>query len=153
MGQSISRLVGIDQLNGRANEQFKMSRHILVTGGATVPFKELLLEAITPEFLAALKAHGFAHLHIQCGDYLDEMRKKTKEIGNVDGPEIDTFGSHPDLKALMEILCRGEAGVKSAGVVVGHAGKLNTHPCSTSQARVFPPIDTIAKLPNQKYHN
>ncbi|ROW08189.1 hypothetical protein VPNG_06893 [Cytospora leucostoma] len=97
-----------------------MGRKVLVTGGATVPFKELLHEVCTPDFIATLKAHGFTDIDIQCGSELDSI--KFNLLDNKCGLDVTTFGYNDNLKHEMARLCRGEAGFKPAGVVIGHAG-------------------------------
>lgn len=98
-----------------------MGRKVLVTGGATVVFKELLHEVCTPDFAAALKAHGFTDIDIQCGNELESF--KFDLLDNKCGLGVTTFGYSDNLKCEMWRLCRGEAGTKPAGVVIGHAGE------------------------------
>ncbi|ROV92345.1 hypothetical protein VMCG_09116 [Cytospora schulzeri] len=140
MGQEIGRIAGeISRLFGLGrhygyrydldvsygeNAHIKMNRHVIVTGGAIVPFVELLLEVTTPEFLAALRAHGFTHLHLQCNNFVGEMQKRLSEMDEKDlhGIEIDVIHFDMRLKENMRRFCRGEEGVQPAGLVIGHAG-------------------------------
>ncbi|KAJ0120279.1 glycosyltransferase family 1 protein [Diaporthe amygdali] len=97
-----------------------MGRRLLVTGGATVPFVPLLEEAINETFLQSLRAHGFTHVYLQCGTAHDQIETRLKTGRG--GIQIETFDFCRDLKSLMKEHCRGEKGVKPAGVVIGHAG-------------------------------
>ncbi|KAK7739132.1 N-acetylglucosaminyldiphosphodolichol N-acetylglucosaminyltransferase catalytic subunit alg13 [Cytospora paraplurivora] len=97
-----------------------MGRKVLVTGGATVPFKELLHEVCTPDFIATLEAYGFTDIDIQCGSHLDAINSEL--LDNKCGLIVTTFSYNNNLKREMAHLCRGEAGNKPAGVVIGHAG-------------------------------
>jgi beta-1,4-N-acetylglucosaminyltransferase len=129
MGQVINSLIGIGRYDGERDilpfYHVEMDRHVMVTGGAVVPFKELLLEVITPDFLSALRAHGFTNLHLQCNTFAGEMQKRLSEMDEEDlhGLKIDVIDFDKDLKENMQLLCRGEAGLKAAGVVIGHAGE------------------------------
>ncbi|ROV96478.1 hypothetical protein VSDG_05459 [Cytospora chrysosperma] len=128
MAQHISGFIRIGHFNGERDilpsYHVDMDRHVMVTGGAVVPFKELLLEVTTPDFLSALHAHGFTHLHLQCNTFAGEMRKRLSEMDEKDlhSLKIDVVDFDKDLKENMLLLCRGEAGLKAAGVVIGHAG-------------------------------
>lgn len=97
------------------------SRVALVTGGATVVFKELIDETLTPQFFQALQENGFSTLLLQCGVYHDEVMAKLSR-GKPDDLAIEVFDFDSDLKGRMR-MCRGEAGVHPAGVVISHAGR------------------------------
>ncbi|KAI3397926.1 hypothetical protein diail_10095 [Diaporthe ilicicola] len=97
-----------------------MGRRLLVTGGATVPFVALLEEATNEDFLKMLRAHGFTHVYLQCGAAHDQIEARLKNGRG--GMQIETFPFCRDLKSLMKEHCRGEKGVRPAGVVMGHAG-------------------------------
>lgn len=106
-----------------------MSRHdrvALVTGGATVVFKELIDEALQPSFLAALKRHGFQKLLVQSGQYHETVIEKlhTLDQNIMKGIDIESFPFDSDLKGRMKTL-RGRAAGQSAGVVISHAGELH----------------------------
>lgn len=101
-----------------------MGRRLLVTGGATVPFVALLEESIGEAFLQALRDHGFTHVYLQCGAAHDQIKARLKGDSRSDGGlQIETFDFHRDLKSLFREHCRGEKGVRPAGVVMGHAGE------------------------------
>lgn len=106
----------------------KSGRVALVTGGSIVTFKELIDEVITPGFLDALARHGFTALLLQCGDYVREVDEKVAQQqlqGDRIGIEIRTFAWDSNLLETMK-LCRGEAGVRPAGVVISHAGEFQS---------------------------
>lgn len=101
-----------------------MGRRLLVTGGATVPFVGLLKEATSVEFLQTLRAQGFTHLFLQCGSVHGQISARLNSDGRGSGLHIETFDFCHDLKLLFKEHCRGEKGVRPAGVVIGHAGRL-----------------------------
>lgn len=107
-------------------------RVALVTGGATVVFRELLDEVLQPEFLAALKKHGFRKLLVQSGLYHETVLEKLRAIGRPEklDVEVESFPFDTDLKSRMRTL-RGQAGGQPAGVVISHAGE---------SAHVFQPV-------------
>lgn len=111
----------------------KSGRVALVTGGSIVTFKELIDEVLTPGVLDALARHGFTTLLLQCGDYVHEVDAKVarlKEESGEDvvmGIEIRAFAWDDNLLETMK-LCRGEAGVRPAGIVVSHAGEFSAVP-------------------------
>ncbi|KUI59061.1 UDP-N-acetylglucosamine transferase subunit alg13 [Cytospora mali] len=134
MGQLMGRLIGTnkvirqptDNTNVHLNDR-DMKRHVLITGGATVAFVELLLEVSTPQFLSALQAHGITHIDIQCATYVDEIEKRFQEMDpddeyDLSGLSVRIFDFEVSLKKRMQQLCRGEEGVQLAGFVIGHAG-------------------------------
>lgn len=100
-----------------------MGRRLLVTGGATVPFVGLLEEATSVEFLQTLRAQGFTHLFLQCGSVHGQISARLNSDGRGSGLHIETFDFCRDLKLLFKEHCRGEKGVRPAGVVIGHAGR------------------------------
>lgn len=97
-------------------------RVALVTGGATVVFKELLDETLSLQFLKTLRAHGFSKVVVQCGSLYAEISKKINVIETDAGLTIEAFAFSHDLQELMK-LCRGEPGVRLGGVVISHAGE------------------------------
>ncbi|KAI7784925.1 glycosyltransferase family 1 protein [Diaporthe eres] len=100
-----------------------MGRRLLVTGGATVPFVALLEEATGEDFLQVLRDHGFTHVYLQCGAAHDQIEARLKGDSRGDaGLQVETFAFCRDLKSLIKEHCRGEKGVRPAGVVIGHAG-------------------------------
>lgn len=99
-------------------------RTALVTGGATVVFKELLDEVVTPDFLTTLCKFGFTSVVIQCGVDHERIQQNIAQMGDVN-MNIETFAFSSDLKIQMK-RCRGEVGVRPAGVVISHAGKFST---------------------------
>ncbi|PSR99022.1 hypothetical protein BD289DRAFT_67153 [Coniella lustricola] len=107
------------------------SRVALVTGGATVVFRELVDETLMPKFLTALQDHGFSTLLLQCGVYHDQVLAKlaSREPDNL---TIEVFDFDPDLKGRMRI-CRGEANLQPAGVVISHAGTGTIADCAEVQ--------------------
>lgn len=105
------------------NDYETMGRRLLVTGGATVPFVGLLEEATGVDFLQTLRANGFTHLYLQCGAAHNQIEARLKSDGRGSGLQIETFDFCRDLKSLFKEHCRGEKGVRPAGVVVGHAGQ------------------------------
>jgi hypothetical protein len=104
------------------NDYETMGRCLLVTGGATVPFVGLLEEATDVDFLQTLRANGFTHLYLQCGSAHDQIEARLRGDGRGSGLQIETFAFCRDLKSLFKEHCRGEKGVRPAGVVIGHAG-------------------------------
>lgn len=153
----------IESLNPNERERFKrvirppingdngtMGRRLLVTGGATVPFVALLKEATGKDFLQALQDHGFTHLYLQCGAAHDQIEARL-EGGGGDGLQIETFAFSRDLKSLFREYCRGEKGVRPAGVVMGHAGEFQFFQVSQTRTssiyhtsgRVFADILTV----------
>lgn len=122
----------------------EMTRHILVTGGATVPFEELLLEATTPAFFAALRAHGFTHVHLQCHNFLASVQERLDDMAAQDRAslEVNIFDIDLELKQTMQRVCRPEDGVHLAGFVLGHAGEfflLDLKPFFFLPSLSFPP--------------
>lgn len=99
-----------------------MGRRLLVTGGATVPFVGLLEESTSVDFLQKLHSQGFTHVFLQCGSAHDQILARLNSDGYGSGLQIETFGFCRDLKSLFKEHCRGEKGVRAAGVVMGHAG-------------------------------
>ncbi|CAN8105753.1 unnamed protein product [Discula destructiva] len=98
----------------------KTGRTAIITGGATVVFKELLDEAVTPKFLSALSAAGFETVYIQCGTYVDEINEKLEDIQHLSlHIKVEPFMS--DMKEKMK-MCRGLRGGRPGGVVISHAG-------------------------------
>lgn len=97
-------------------------RVALVTGGATVVFKELIDETLTVKFFDTLLLNGFSVLLLQCGSYHDQVMDKLPDLKK-DHLFVDAFDFKSNLKEKM-IKCRGEAGVQPAGVVISHAGEL-----------------------------
>lgn len=126
-----------ESINANERERFKrvirlplhiddetMGRRLLVTGGATVPFVALLEEATGEDFLQVLRDHGFTHVYLQCGAAHDQIEARLKGDGRSDsGLQVETFAFCRDLKSLIREHCRGEKGVRPAGVVIGHAGQ------------------------------
>ena len=104
------------------NDYKTMGRRLLVTGGATVPFVGLLEEATDVDFLQTLRANGFTHLYLQCGSAHDQIEARLRGDDRGSGLQIETFAFCRDLKSLFKEHCRGEKGVRPAGVVIGHAG-------------------------------
>lgn len=96
-------------------------RMAIVTGGATVVFKELLDEVVTPKFIRALCDAGFENVLIQCGNYKDELHKKLVNIQH-EHLTIELEGFVSNMKEVMKG-CRGLAGVRPGGVVFSHAGQ------------------------------
>lgn len=111
-----------------------MGRRLLVTGGATVPFVALLEEATSEDFLQALQDQGFTHVYLQCGGAHDKIEARLKGDGRGGNLQIETFAFCRDLKSLMKEHCRGEQGVRPAGVVIGHAGKFTSYQMSLRRA-------------------
>lgn len=99
-----------------------VGRSALVTGGSQVVFKELIDEVITPGFLNALHDNGFTFLSLQCGIYLEEVEKKLAMIPD-SKIEFNAFASDPNLREIIKMSCRGQAGGRQAGVVISHAGE------------------------------
>lgn len=125
-----------------------MSRHdrvALVTGGATVVFKELIDETLEPSFLAALKIHGFQKLLVQSGQYHETVLEKLHALDQVvtRGLDVESFPFDSDLKGKMKML-RGHAAGQSAGIVISHAGEFHplTVPFKLSTSSPF-----LAALP------
>jgi beta-1,4-N-acetylglucosaminyltransferase len=101
----------------------RLPRRCFVTTGSIASFKPLLEEVLSPRFLQALIDHGFDHLEVQCGPDLAWFESKVVGLRNPLPITIDalSFCSAEDMRDKM-LLCRGEAGVRHAGVIVGHAG-------------------------------
>lgn len=97
-------------------------RTAIITGGATVVFKELLDEVVAPRFLRTLSGAGFENVLIQCGSYMSEIHDKLANIQH-DNLHIELKGFISNMKEQMR-MCRGLAGVRPGGVVFSHAGKL-----------------------------
>lgn len=95
-------------------------RMAIVTGGATVVFKELLDEVVTPDFIRALLDAGFENVLIQCGSYKEELHKKLVDIQH-EHLNIELEGFIHNMKEVMKE-CRGLAGIRPGGVVFSHAG-------------------------------
>lgn len=125
-----------------------MGRRLLVTGGATVPFVALLEEATSEDFLQALQDQGFTHVYLQCGGAHDKIEARLKGDGRGGNLQIETFAFCRDLKSLMKEHCRGEQGVRPAGVVIGHAGKFTSHQ-AVSQESITITHATLARISNK----
>lgn len=97
-------------------------RVALVTGGATVVFKELIDETLQATFLAVLKRHGFKKLLVQSGQYHETVLEKLRALNQKSPIEIESFPFDSDLKGRMKTI-RGHAGGQSAGIVISHAGE------------------------------
>lgn len=97
-------------------------RMAIITGGATVVFKELLDEVITPKFIRALCDAGFENVLIQCGSYKDELHDKLVNVQH-EHLDIELEGFISNMKEVMK-KCRGLAGIRPGGVVFSHAGEL-----------------------------
>ncbi|KAG8168749.1 hypothetical protein KVR01_001498 [Diaporthe batatas] len=104
------------------NDYETMGRRLLVTGGATVPFVGLLEETTSLEFLQTLRAQDFTHVFLQCGSVHNQILARLNSDGRGSGLQIETFDFCRDLKSLFKEHCRGEKGVRPAGVIIGHAG-------------------------------
>jgi UDP-N-acetylglucosamine transferase subunit ALG13 len=102
----------------------RLPRHCLVTTGSMASFRQLLEEVLSPPFLHALVDHGFDHMEIQCGPDLGFVESRVVGLGPAAVPlsiRFFSFAASEEMQQKM-LLCRGEAGRRHAGVVVGHAG-------------------------------
>ncbi|KAF3760819.1 family 1 glycosyltransferase [Cryphonectria parasitica EP155] len=106
-------------------------RVALVTGGATVVFKELIDETLAADFLNALQRSGFSTLLLQCGTYHGEVLQKLVNTKH-ENLTINAFDFDSNLKEQMK-KCRGEANVQPAGIVISHAGTGTIADCAEVQ--------------------
>ncbi|EGP90999.1 unnamed protein product [Zymoseptoria tritici ST99CH_1A5] len=94
-----------------------------VTIGATASFVGLIKAALAPDFLAALKSHGYTHLLVQYGQ--DGKALFDSCIGSLDQIDIHISGFDLDKAGLAEYMlqAKGERNTgRQEGVVVSHAG-------------------------------
>jgi beta-1,4-N-acetylglucosaminyltransferase len=103
-------------------------RRCFVTIGATAGFRSLLEEVLSSKFLESLAAHGFTTMDVQCGPDLKafEGRLATLSEDERHGICVRSFGYTDDMESHL-LACRGEQGVRPAGVVISHGGKLLSH--------------------------
>ncbi|KAH8596474.1 glycosyl transferase [Bisporella sp. PMI_857] len=96
-------------------------RRMLITTGATAPFRELCQAALDVKFLAHLHKHTFTHLTLQMGDTLSEFQKLVPE--DTKGVKINAFGfkSRGLHKDMMYVQARDEEDY-DIGVVITHCG-------------------------------
>lgn len=101
-------------------------RRCIVTGGATVAFRELSDEVLKPDFLKALANNGFTHLDVQCGKYFDELKEKLTSIDTFD-IRVTCFPFDKNLKSRFAALRGGlrDGGKERvpSGCVISHAGE------------------------------
>ncbi|KAB5539413.1 hypothetical protein GE09DRAFT_317711 [Coniochaeta sp. 2T2.1] len=97
-----------------------MPRKCFVTTGSIASFRPLLEEILSLRFIQALIDHGFTFMEIQCGPDLEYVQNKLAKLRQVP-IDITTFSLSSDIKEKM-LECRGEQGVRHAGVIIGHAG-------------------------------
>jgi len=102
-------------------------KYCFVTIGATASFASLIRAALSPSFLAGLKAHRYTHLVVQYGAdgaplYQGELSKTRETIQDLDimieGFALDQSG----LGKYMSLAKHGGDGRGREGVVVSHAG-------------------------------
>lgn len=98
-----------------------VGRTAIVTGGATVVFKELLDEVVTAEFFNALFDAGFERVYIQSGAAADEIRERVANIQHK-LVSVQVTGFMAEMKETMKE-CRGLRDGRPAGVVISHAGE------------------------------
>lgn len=99
------------------------ARRCFVTTGSIASFRPLLEEILSDLFLQALEEHGFETLEVQCGP--DHAWFESRVAGLRNPPPVTitalSFASPEDIRDKM-LACRGQAGVRLAGVIIGHAG-------------------------------
>jgi len=95
-------------------------RHCFVTVGATAPFRQLLEDVLSPDFLEFMSQDGFEHMTVQCGADLAWARDRLERL-NTFGIRVDVMDYTADIKEHM-LLCRGEYKRRLAGCVISHAG-------------------------------
>jgi beta-1,4-N-acetylglucosaminyltransferase len=111
-------------------------RRCFVTVGATAAFASLLDEVASAGFLQSLAENGFTTLDVQCGPGLASFEERMAGISDQDrhGVEVASFANPLAMAGYLHN-CRGEQGVRLAGCVIAHGGKLWFHLVS----RVFVP--------------
>lgn len=99
------------------------SRRCFVTTGSIASFRPLLEEVLENRFLQALVAHGFDTLEVQCGPDLAWFESRVAGLRPPPPVDIEalSFANAEDIRDKM-LLCRGQAGERLAGVIIGHAG-------------------------------
>lgn len=100
-------------------------RRCFVTVGATAAFASLLDEVGSAGFLQSLAENGFTTLDVQCGPGLASFEERMAGISDQDrhGVEVASFAYTQAMEAYLQN-CRGERGVRLAGCVIAHGGKL-----------------------------
>ncbi len=98
-----------------------------VTIGATASFDPLIKACFTPQFLEALRRHGYTNLLIQYGKegrtFFESLKKgaaeDTKQWLGIDGFDFNVKGLGHEMRR-----AKGDDGFE--GVVVSHAGIVST---------------------------
>ncbi|OIW29085.1 hypothetical protein CONLIGDRAFT_645224 [Coniochaeta ligniaria NRRL 30616] len=99
----------------------RLPRRCFVTTGSIASFRPLLEEVLSLRFLQALVDHGFDALEVQCGPDLAWFEAQLAHRRSPPPLRIEAMSWAEDIRENM-LECRGEAGVRHAGVVIGHAG-------------------------------
>lgn len=100
----------------------RLPRRCFVTTGSMASFRPLLEEVLSKRFLQALVHNGFDTIEIQCGPDLAWVWAQAQERRQQVPINIEAFAFSSDIRDRM-LQCRGEAGVRHAGVIIGHAGQ------------------------------
>ena len=101
----------------------RIRRECLITTGATAPFPELVLAALQPDCLQALKDEGYTHVTFQVGASLQYWHDIIPQ--NTFGLKLKAFDFHPDLKDDMRKCLDREGYLK--GSVISAAGKFSQY--------------------------
>ncbi|KAH8902657.1 hypothetical protein BR93DRAFT_931877 [Coniochaeta sp. PMI_546] len=99
----------------------RLPRQCFVTTGSIASFRPLLEEVLSPRFLQALVDHDFDTLEVQCGPDLAWFQAQVDDRRQELPIKIEALSFAEDIRENM-LQCRSEAGVRNAGVVIGHAG-------------------------------
>jgi beta-1,4-N-acetylglucosaminyltransferase len=102
------------------------SKGCFVTVGATAPFNELVVAALSPKFLSALQAAGYTRLVIQYGQaksskkaYLTSLKRVETELGelplHVQGFPLELVDFRETIK---DVVC-----TPNSGLLIAHAGE------------------------------
>lgn len=97
-----------------------LPRRCLVTCGSLAGFRPMLEEVLSQRFLQALVDAGFDTLELQCGPDLAWFKGQAKPHPRL-AITIEAFSFTHQMREKM-LQCRGEAGVRRSGVIIGHAG-------------------------------
>lgn len=105
-----------------------LEKNCLVTVGATVGFEKLTKAVLQPTFWTFLSSQGFTALRVQSGPdvkWAAEM-VSSQDSAIPDNFEINVFESRDNLMLEEMTLCKESKGRRERGLVIAHAGELQT---------------------------